>query len=54
MTDKEMILEVLRKTGITILENQPCYIDIQNEHKETGDCISFDFDETGKLLSIWS
>ena len=52
MTDKEMILEILKKANITILDNQPCYIDIEDSQKKD-EYISFDFDETGKLLSIW-
>ena len=51
MTDKEMILEILERANITIFDNQPCYIDIKDSTKD--DTISFDFDETGKLLSIW-
>lgn len=53
MTDREMILEILKKANITILVNQPCYLEIKND-RLNGDYISFDFGKSGELLSIWA
>lgn len=52
MTDREMILEILKKTDITVFVNQPEYIEVENN--SFGENISFDFSKSGKLLSIWS
>lgn len=51
MTDREKILEILKKTDITIFVNQPCYVEVENA--SIGENICFDFSKSGKLLSIW-
>lgn len=53
MTDREMILEILKKADITVFVNQPCYLEVENNRLD-GDYISFDFSKSGKLLSIWA
>ena len=52
MTDRQIILEILIKAGIKIFVNHP--YDIEIENGAVGENISFEFSESGKLLSIMS
>ena len=54
MTDREMILEILKKADITVFVNQPCYIEVENDRRIGDAAICFDFSKTGELLSIWN